>query len=406
LNVPVDYWGAMVPAGKLTPIGRLPKTTVCDRQAVLRAAAALIQADYPLILAGAGIVRAEAAPELKALAERLQARVATSPTAKGIFPENHELSLGVFGFAGHERARDIILSNRVDVLIAAGVSMSETTTFNWDPAVAPRDCLIHLDINVDSIGRNYPVDVPLVGDARTVLQELLSCVDELLGERVAAPLWSREMPLDGSRYRRPDLRASEALPLTPQRWRAEFNEVLPENALVFSDVGGHMLFNVHDLEIQEKQDFVLNLGFGSMGHGTAAPIGAALGRPDRPVFAIVGDACFMMNGMELLTALEYDIPVIWIVENNQMHGISWHGSQMVGTKRPMDAVVYDKPVDIGRIGKAMGLDVWVVDRPGQMGPALEAALEAGRPAMIEVLVDPTISPPVGDRARTIGGIQQ
>jgi len=87
--------------------------------------------------------------------------------------------------------------------------------------------------------------------------------------------------------------------------------------VIFSDIGGHMRFNVHELCIRASQRFVLNLGFGSMGHGTAAPIGAALAQPGRPVCAIIGDACFAMNGMELLTAAEYGVPVIWIVETTR-----------------------------------------------------------------------------------------
>jgi acetolactate synthase I/II/III large subunit len=145
---------------------------------------------------------------------------------------------------------------------------------------------------------------------------------------------------------------------------------------------------------------VLNLGFGSMGHGTVAPIGAALAHPDRPVFAIVGDACFAMNGMELLTAVEYDIPVIWIVENNQMHGITWHGSK-AATGTEMAAVVNRKRVHVAAIAAAMGLEATRVECLEDVGNAVDQALRMGRPAMIEVMTDATISPPVGDRVKTV-----
>ena len=116
-----------------------------------------------------------------------------------------------------------------------------------------------------------------------------------------------------------------------------------------------MLFNVHDLRIREGQRFVLNLGFGSMGHGTAAPIGARLACPDRSVVAIIGDACFAMHGMELLTAIEHDVKVVWIVENNQMHGITWHGSKLVGTGKPMEAVRNRRPVEAAAIASRLPL---------------------------------------------------
>jgi acetolactate synthase-1/2/3 large subunit len=202
------------------------------------------------------------------------------------------------------------------------------------------------------------------------------------------------------------MRRSDSHPVTPQRWRADLQGVLPKDAIVFSDIGGHMLFNIHHLCIHDRQRFILNLGFGSMGHGTAGPIGAALAVGDRPVVAIVGDACFTMNGMEMLTAAEYQVPVIWIVENNQMHGITWHGSKLVGQRRPMDSVVYRRPVEVASIARAMGLAAWVVDRAGQLQEVFLEALRQQAPCVIEVRVDGTIAPPLGDRARSLAGFTQ
>jgi acetolactate synthase-1/2/3 large subunit len=142
-----------------------------------------------------------------------------------------------------------------------------------------------------------------------------------------------------------------------------------------------------------------------MGHGTAAPVGAALAAPGRPVFSIIGDACFTMQGMELLTAVEYDIPVVWIVENNQMHGITYHGSKLVGDGKPMECIRYRRGIDIAGIARAMGLLAWVVDRPGEMIDVLGQAIAAGRPALIEVRVDALIAPPLGERARAIAGFR-
>src|SRR5690606_37315899 len=225
---------------------------------------------------------------------------------------------------------------------------------------------IQVDIDVDRIGRNYPVNIPVVGDAQTVLIELIYHIHRLIREH--APPQSQWMFDTESqperRYKNEDLRVSEQLPMTPQRWRVELEKVLSDDAIVFSDIGGHMLFNIHHLCIRAQQKFVLNLGFGSMGHGTAGPIGAALAHNDRQVVAIIGDACFMMNGMELITAAEYDIPVIWLVENNQMHGITWHGSATLGD--PMHCVVNRRPLDVAGIARAMGLAAYVAERPEQL----------------------------------------
>ncbi|MEM9461765.1 MAG: thiamine pyrophosphate-binding protein [Myxococcota bacterium] len=407
LNVPVDFWEQPARPEWFAPQTYRPSTQVLDRQAVRDATRWLMHAEYPTFLVGSGVASSNARVEVQQLAELFHARVATTPRAKGVFPENHPLSLGVMGIAGHSSAREHLLSDRVDVLMTIGASLNETTTLNWHPKLMPREALIQLDISVDTLGRNYPVTVPLVGDARTVLSELIFQIERELDSTDTKSRWREEPPVihDHGFYEQPELRTSNAVPMSPQRWRVELGSILPGSAIVFSDIGGHMLFNIHDLSIRNRQSFMLNLGFGSMGHGTAAPIGAALAAPHRPVVAIIGDACFTMSGMELLTAAEYDVPVIWIVENNQMHGITWHGSQQVGNGKPMDSVRYRRPVNIAEMSRAMGVDAWVVKRPGQLRSAFMEALECRRPGLIEVLVDGQIAPPLGDRAKTIAGFR-
>jgi len=196
---------------------------------------------------------------------------------------------------------------------------------------------------------------------------------------------------------------SDAVPLTPPRWRADLEEVLPSNALIFSDIGGHMLFNLHHLCIRAGQRFLINLGFGSMGHGTLAPIGAALAEPGRPVFALIGDGCFAMNGMDLLTAAEFEVPVIWIVENNNMHGITFHASKVLSKGVPLAASRYRRPIEVASIARAMGLSSWVVDAPNRLQEAVRDALRQGGPSVIEVRVDGSICPPMGVRTRSLAG---
>ncbi len=345
---------------------------------------------------------------MQTLAELLQARVATTPRAKGVLAEDHPLSLGVLGFAGHAAAKKTLLDSDVDLLFTIGASLNETTTFNWHPKLRAGKTLIQLDIEADRIGRSYPVDTALVGDAQTILVELVYHIHRMIREGASpASVWPNEaaIPSGNARYDMPALRMSDATPLTPQRWRTDLQAALPQNALVFSDIGGHMLFNIHELCIRAGQKFVINLGFGSMGHGTCAPIGAALAAPGRPVVSIIGDACFTMNGMELLTAAEYRVPVVWIVENNQMHGITWHGSKLVSNGKPMESIRYKRPVEIAAIARAMGIPAWVVDRPDQIQDVLREAMNMRVPALIEVRVDGSISPPLGDRAKTVAGFK-
>ena len=405
-NIPIEIWELPLKEVWFDPQTYRPATNTFDRQAVQQAAERLLNARWPVLLAGSGVFISGAEEHLWALAEMLPARVATSPRAKGVFPEDDPLSLGVLGFAGHQDARETLLGDEVDVLLTVGASLNETTTLNWHPALHPADALLQIDIDADRIGRNYPVDIPLVGDAQTILVELLYHLHRAM-RRGATPRssWAEVPPLvrGHQRYLEPALRQSDRIPLTPQRWRCDLEEVLPHDAVIFSDIGGHMLFNIHHLCIGKEQRFVLNLGFGSMGHGTAAPIGAAMADPGRPVLAIVGDACFTMNGMELLTASEYRVPVVWIVENNNMHGIIWHGSQMVGKRRPLKAIRYRQPLEVSSIARAMGLHAWVVNAPGGIQATVLEALSLKEPAVIEVRVDGSVPPPLGERAKSIAG---
>jgi acetolactate synthase-1/2/3 large subunit len=406
LNVPVDLWEQPAEEDWFDPKTYRPESRGFDRLAVQRACDALLGAERPVILAGSGVASAGAQDHVRALVDLLPARVATTPRAKGVFPEDDPRSLGVLGNAGHRDARDVILGDEVDVLFAVGASLGETATFNWSPKLRPSRALIHLDIEAERVGRNYPVDVPLVGDAQAILVEIVYHLHRRIRDgAVAASHWPEDPdPVRGhARYDDPEGRVSEAVPIHPARWRVELEEVLPDDALVFSDIGGHMLFNLHHLCIRRGQRFFINLGFGSMGHGTVAPIGAALALPGRPVFAIVGDGCFTMNGMDLITAAEHDVPVIWIVENNNMHGITWHATKILSKGTPMRAAVYRRPLEVAAIARAMGVHARVVDRPGQIKDAVREALRTGGPSVIEVRVDANVMPPLGERAKSLAG---
>ncbi len=406
LNVPVDIWEKALDEHWFDPKTYRTETRAFDRLAVQRAGDALLDAEYPVIVAGSGVVIAGAEAELKALADLLPARVATTPRAKGVFPEDDAYSLGVLGVAGHRDARDTVLGRDVDILFTAGASLNETSTFNWNALLMPSKALIQLDIDADRIGRNYPVDLPLVGDAKAILVELAYHIQRRIqGGKFPASRWEKRPALvrGHARYEVSEARTSKATPVLPERWRADLQEVLPEDAVIFSDIGGHMLFNLHHLCIGKAQKFVINLGFGSMGHGTIAPIGAALAEPLRPVFAIVGDGCFTMNGMDLITAAENDIRVIWIVENNNMHGITWHCSKLLNKGKGMDAARYKRPLDIAALAAAMGVASCVVDGPGQIQQAVRDALFRNGPTVIEVRVEGSSPPPLGERARSLAG---
>jgi acetolactate synthase-1/2/3 large subunit len=406
LNIPVDLWDKEVAEDWFDPETYRAAVHGFDREAVRRAGDWLLSAKRPTFLVGSGVGTSRAERQVKALADLLHARVATTPRGKGLFPENDPKSLGVLGTGGHRAARETILGPEVDVLFTIGASLGETSTSNWSPDLMPADALLQLDIDPDRIGRNYAVTVGLVGDAQSILIELVYHLHRRIGEGCIPRSEWEELPRlarDASRYDNPVARITNDQPLSPSRWRVELEEVLPDDAVIFSDIGAHMLFNIHELCIRERQRFVINMGFGSMGHGTVAPIGAALADGVRHVFAIVGDGCFTMNGMELLTAVEFEVPVVWIVENNNGHNITWHGSKALSKGRPLEVTRYRRSLEITAIARAMGIRAFVVDGPGQIQAAVKAAVGCGGPALIEVRVDREVPPPLGDRVRQLAG---
>jgi acetolactate synthase I/II/III large subunit len=405
LNVPVDLWHRKIPSRWIQETSALPTNQVFCRESVIAAAQLLVEAKRPLFLAGSGCANGATREHLVGLAEQVRALVATTPKAKGLFPEDHPRSLGVVGFATHAAARSAFIEGGADLIFVIGAALNESATFTWDPRFARGADIIQVDIEPDRIGRNYPVKVPLLGDAEGVLLELRHHVRRYVdaGHPVASTWKPEDAPTEATRYDDVKYRTSEEVPVAPQRWRADLREVLPPDALIFSDIGAHMLFNIHHLCVTASQRFFLNLGFGSMGHGVAAPIGAALAFPNRPVIAIVGDACFAMLGLELLTARDYDIPVVWIVENNQMQGFVWHGSRMSGPDGVLNCSVFNKSVDMQALAEGMGVRAFKVRAPGEISSVLPKALALRAPVVIEVEVDAKVCPPVGDRVKTILG---
>ena len=215
LNVPVDVWAQPTSEDWFEPATYRCETHGFDSRAVQAAGKALSSARRPVILAGAGTEVARATEHLRVLAELLPARVATTPRGKGVFAEDHELSLGVLGLAGHRAAAELILGDSVDVLLTVGASLNETSTLNWDPRLRPSETLIQVDIDPDRIGRNYPIDVALVGDAQAILVELVDDIRRRRDQGAAAcSVWGATAPAatGEGRYHHPELRSSRANP--------------------------------------------------------------------------------------------------------------------------------------------------------------------------------------------------
>jgi acetolactate synthase-1/2/3 large subunit len=405
LSIPADLAKRLVPAESPSSARYRPASRAFDREAVRRACAALAAAKRPAILAGTGVLRARAWGELRALAERLGAPVASTPKAKGVFPEDHPLSLGVLGFAGSPQADACFLSGDVDVLLAVGTSLGELATHAWSERLRPSGAFIQVDVDPSEIGKNYPVDVGIAGDAGAVLLESAYQLERELkrgGGPAAAEreAWVRSLRAAHPRTVRPEGFEDRSVPLKPQRLMRELERALPRGSHLFVDIGNVMAWALHFLTVREPGTFHINLGLASMGHAVAAAIGGKLAAPDRPVVALVGDAAFAMNGTEVHAAAELGLNVVWLVLNNGGHGMVTHGERLQ-FKGTVSTGRFRVPLDVAAIARGLGARAVRIDRPDALAGALSDALSGEGPAVIEAMVDPEEMPPLSLRIETL-----
>ncbi|MBI4423530.1 MAG: thiamine pyrophosphate-binding protein [Elusimicrobia bacterium] len=401
INLPIDFATQRVEA-EVVPSARYRSSNrTFDRESVKEGARLLLLARRPAILAGQGANLSRSWHVLRSLAERLSIPVATTLKAKGAFPEDHPLSLGVFGYCGAPRAHDFILSAETDLVLVVGSSLGEVSSCGWDERLAKK-VLLQVDIDATQIGRNFPIHVGLPGDATTVLIELLYQVERQLRlhpesePRPPAPTFPVDLPGLGS------LETATASPgaLKPQAVLRELRASLARDSIVFVDNGTTRVWATRHFPVYEEGTFFVNMGMASMGYAVAGSIGAKLARPDRTVVALVGDAAFAMNGLEVHTAVEQDLPVIWVVFNNGGHGMIYHGERMQFGGRFVSSV-FREPIDVAGIAKALGARVFRVTRPGETADAIREAVACGKPAVLDVATALSETPPIGSRVQAL-----
>ncbi len=349
-----------------------------------------------IILAGAGVEKSGAARELVSFAERFEIPVATTLRAKGVFPEDHRLSLGVFGYAGHRHAIEAILSDEVEVLLVLGSGLNQRDTLFWNKKMLPSRALVQVDINPKAIGRTWRVNVPVVGDVRTVLRDMerfgSNHLSRLESTRALRTVWIGKIRASGPRYYDPENGQSDAVPLHPTRVITELRKAMPRNTVLVVDSGAHRAFSGHYWEAYEPRSYLSATNLGPMGWAIAAGIGAKAARPERPLVVVTGDGCMLMHGMEIQTAARYNIPVIFLVINNSALGNVWLRANEEG---PGPRGLAELPVhDWAGFARSLGLAAATIEKPDRMEAAFAQALESRSPYLIDVRCDRAFPTPV------------
>jgi len=395
LDITADTFAAEVEidSSKVRKFERIHSGALAEE--IAEAAELLLTSENPGILAGSGAVGASEA--VRELAESYKIPVGTTLKGKGIIPEDHELSVGCVGLYGTNVANKIFRDG-IDVLLAVGVSFSEFTTHAWDPDFRPEKGLIQVDIDPWEMGKNYDVAVELLGDAEIVLDQVLQELGErgtkTLGnpERIATEKAKRDY------YSDPKM-ASTDVPIKPQRLMKSLRDSLPEDTILFTDIGNNLTWMESFFQVTTPNSYFLSPSLASMGYGVAASIGGQLAAPDRQVVCVCGDGGFQMQGMEIVTAVNYDIPVKWFIMNNSTLGmIRDTQDQLFGGKRIASDFVNP---DFVQLAEAMGAVGLRIERPEEIAEVTEAALNNKRPTVVDVHIDPDEAPSFDARAEAM-----
>ena len=354
-------------------------------KAVREAAQVISRSQRPVIVAGGGVTSSSAQLEVVELAEMLNIPVATSLNAKGTITDDHRLSVGVVGSYSRWCANRVV--SEADLVIYIGSHTGSQVTNEWK-VPAPGTQVIQVDIEPGELGRSYPNEVSLQGDAKATVQKLIESL-EPTHDRTE---WTSRAAELVSQWREEVLprATSNAVPIIPERLCNELTQALPPNSVLVADTGHAGIWTGSMVDLNHAgQDYIRCAG--SLGWGLSGAIGVKCALPDRPVVCFSGDGGFMYHIAELETAVRYNIPVVSVVNNN--HGLLQdkrgddRAYQAVPGSHSSDLWEFND-VDMAKVAEAMGAFGIRVDQPQDIQSAIEKALASGRPAVVDVVTDP------------------
>ncbi len=347
---------------------------------VKRAAEAVVSSERPLLLIGQGVLISGASKELHELVDLAQIPVTTTYMAKGVFDEYHPLSLGSVGMHGRKIANYATV--KTDLLITLGCRFSDRITGSLK-TYAENAKVIHADIDPAEIGKNVSVDIPIVGDAKNVLVELVRELKKLKPK--PKEKWISEIKEFKACCDR-CVEVPKTARIHPKDVMQALNSVLKPDDIVVTGVGQHQMFAGHFLRLRKPRTFISSGGAGTMGFGFPAAIGAKVAKPDANVFLVDGDGSFQMTIQELATVKEAGIKVIPIIMNNSWLGMVRQWLELFFEKRYSEVSLGESP-DFVKVAQAYGLDGIKVKKKEELVPSLKKALKNKETTLIDVLIE-------------------
>ncbi len=363
-------------------------TTKGNLRQVREAVKLILASERPVVYAGGGVIRANAAAELRRLAETGRLPVVTTLMARGAFPDDHELSLGMPGMHGNYTA--VTAMQRADLLVAIGARFDDRVTGNLT-TFAPHAKVIHVDIDPAEIGKNRAADVPIVGDAADVTASLARELERAQGAAGGSPDrkawlstlddWRRRFPY---RYTQDD-----DGPIKPQFVVERIHAATDGDATIVSGVGQHQMWASQFYRFSRPRQWINSGGLGTMGFAVPAALGAKMGRPDQRVVAIDGDGCFQMTSQELATSTTENIPIVVAIVNNGHLGMVRQWQELFYNERYSGVALTQDVPDYVRLAEAYGAIGLRAESPHEVDAVLDKALSVtDRSVVIDFRCDP------------------
>ncbi|HET6955989.1 MAG TPA: thiamine pyrophosphate-binding protein [Vicinamibacterales bacterium] len=399
VDVPMDIFSADLAVDAFHQVPAVMARPTVDAATVARIVDALASADRPILYAGGGVISARATSELAALAEALELPVAHTLMGKGCLRDDHPLLLGQTGFWGTPLSNE--KCRTADLILAVGTRLAEANSSSWDPRFTfaiPPTRLIHIDADEAEIGRNYPTDLGVVADAKLALGALATAArgkshrdrgrlrEEIArGRKAFAANWDHQW-------------SSDQYPMRPERILAELRKEVPENGFIVTDVGWNKNGVGQQFPITVPGTFITPSGLATMGFGPAAVLGVKMAHPDRAAVALIGDGGFSANPSVIATAMEADLPVVWLVMDNAAFGtIAGLEAMHYGSSFGCMFERCGKPyiADYTAIARGFGARGVMIQSAGELGPALREALASTLPTVIQAPMENAPTPTPG-----------
>ena len=361
---------------------------VANDEDIEKATKEILSAKFPVLICGGGVINSGAEKVLQNIAELLNIPVCTSVSGQGSLADTHPLNVGVVGANGGVMAtREVV--NSADLVFFITCRAGSTTTENWrfPNKTIP---IIHLDVDPETIGANYPTKVSLVGDAKLTLEQLYSRLKSNIHSRVNGCMDGKAIVAKAKVLKfEPFLKLANSndIPILPERIVHTLNKLLPKDAIVCADPGTPCpYFSAYFQSEISGRHFITNRAHGALGFAMSAAVGAVVGKPQSKCVAVMGDGSFGFTVGELETITRYKLPILMIVISNSVYG--WiKASQKSGYDERYYSVDFSR-TNHAKVAEAYGVRSWSVDDPQKLEAILKAAIECGEPALVDIISQP------------------